>query len=147
MKQGISNSHNPFRRSALFTIYDLNTGFSADDSVARAIKKGRGMFFYLKRSIATLTPSIFLLLHKAFIRPHLEYAIQAHSPHSLSGLPVPLPRSSPLTHPPILPPEFVLPCRIPPLCYYCNYSWSSEVDLTAHLTNKRDLIFLQIVGL
>ncbi len=28
----------------------------------------------------TLTPSIFLFLCKAFIRPHLEYAIQASSP-------------------------------------------------------------------
>ncbi len=27
---------------------------------------------------------------------------------------VPLPRSSPLTRPPILPPEYVPPCRIPP---------------------------------
>ncbi len=31
-------------------------------------------------------------------------------------------------------------CRIPPLCYYCNYSWSSIVVFTAHSTNKRDLI-------
>ncbi len=39
----------------------LNTGFSADDNVARATKKARGMFFYyLKRSFAALTPSIFL---------------------------------------------------------------------------------------
>ncbi len=38
------------------------------------------MVFYLKRSFATLTPSIFLLLYKAFIRPHLEIAIQASSP-------------------------------------------------------------------
>ncbi len=28
---------------------------------------------------------------------------------------VPLPRSSPLTRPPIIPPEFVPPCRIPPM--------------------------------
>ncbi len=27
---------------------------------------------------------------------------------------VPLPRSSPLTRPPLLPPEYVPPCRIPP---------------------------------
>ncbi len=58
----------------------LNTGFSADDNVARATKKARGMLFYLKRSFAVLTPSIFLPLYKAFIRPHLEYAIQASSP-------------------------------------------------------------------
>ncbi len=35
---------------------------------------------YLKRSFAALTPSIFLPLYKAFIGPHLEYAIQASSP-------------------------------------------------------------------
>ncbi len=58
----------------------MNTGFSADDNVARANKKARGMLFYLKRSFAALTPSIFLPLYKAFIRPHLEYAIQASSP-------------------------------------------------------------------
>ncbi len=57
----------------------LNTNFSADDNVARATKKARGMLFYLKRSFAALTPSIFLPLYKAFIRPHLEYAIQASS--------------------------------------------------------------------
>ncbi len=33
---------------------------------------------------------------------------------------VPLPRSSPLTRPPIPAPELVPPCRIRPLCYYCN---------------------------
>ncbi len=38
-----------------------------------------------------------------------------------------------LTRPPILPPEFVSPRRIPPVCYYCNYSWSSIVVFTAHL--------------
>ncbi len=35
------------------------------------------MLFYLKRSLATLTHSIFLPVYKAFLRPHLEYAIQA----------------------------------------------------------------------
>ncbi len=58
----------------------LNTDFSADDNVARATKKARGMLFYLTRSFAALTPSIFLPLYKAFIHPHLEYAIQASSP-------------------------------------------------------------------
>ncbi len=38
------------------------------------------MLFYLKRSFAALTPSIFLPLYKTFIRPHLEYAIQATHP-------------------------------------------------------------------
>ncbi len=56
----------------------LNTGFSAGGNVARATKKNvRGKLFYLKRSFVTLNTSIFLLLCKAFICPHLEYAIQA----------------------------------------------------------------------
>ncbi len=58
----------------------MNTGFSAEDNVARATKKPVECFFYLKRSFAALTPSIFSPLYKAFIRPHLEYAIQASSP-------------------------------------------------------------------
>ncbi len=52
----------------------------ADDNVARATKKAHGKFFYLKRSFAALTPSIFLPLYKAFICPHLEYVIHASSP-------------------------------------------------------------------
>ncbi len=58
----------------------LNTGFSADDNVDCTTKKARGMLFYPKRSFAALTPNIFLPLYKAFIRPHLEYAMQATSP-------------------------------------------------------------------
>ncbi len=38
------------------------------------------MLFYLKRSLAALTPSMFLPLNKIFIRPHLEYAIEATHP-------------------------------------------------------------------
>ncbi len=38
------------------------------------------MLFYLKRTFAALTPSIFLPQYKTFIRPHLEYAIQAAHP-------------------------------------------------------------------
>ncbi len=58
----------------------LNTGCRTDDNVAGATKKARGMVFHLKRSFAALIPSIFLPLYKAFIRPHLENAIQVSSP-------------------------------------------------------------------
>ncbi len=37
------------------------------------------MLIYLKRSFATLSPSMFLPLYKAFIGPYLEYAIQTSS--------------------------------------------------------------------
>ncbi len=81
--------------------------------------------------------------------PVLEQAARGDCERSIRGdiqvatgctVAVPLPRSSPLTHPPILPPEFIPPCRIPTLCYYCNYFWPSIVVFTAHYTNKRDLI-------
>ncbi len=58
----------------------LNTDFSADDNVARATKNVRGMLVYINWSFAAHTPSIFLSFYKAFIRPHLEYAIQVSSP-------------------------------------------------------------------
>ncbi len=51
----------------------LNTRLSAED-------KARRMLFYMKRSFAALTLSNFLPLFKTFIRPHLEYAIQATHP-------------------------------------------------------------------
>ncbi len=199
------------------------------------------MPFNLNRSFAALTPSIFLPLYKAFIRSHLEYAIQASSliisvefvkglrhvlyetaiqrlrlfflvctrtrgdlicmhkiMHGLLDFPcdavftvpnriglrrhtfkihqqrcktpspstcvqrpsgpvleqaargycgryihgdiqvatgctvaVSLPRSSHLTLPPILLPEFVPPCRISSVCCCCNWSWSSIVVFTA----------------
>ncbi len=37
----------------------LNTGLNADENVARATKNARGMLFYLRRSFAALTLSIF----------------------------------------------------------------------------------------
>ncbi len=40
----------------------LNTRFRAGDNVARATKKAHGMLVYLKRSFATQTHSIWILL-------------------------------------------------------------------------------------
>ncbi len=58
----------------------LKTGFSADNNAARGTNKARGMRFCIKRSFSTLTPSTFFFpLYKAFIRRHLEYAVQASS--------------------------------------------------------------------
>ncbi len=75
----ILNSSNPVSSVCDLGLL-LNTGFNANDNVTRATRKAHGMPFYLKRSFATLTPSSFLPLYKALIRPHLEYAIQASSP-------------------------------------------------------------------
>ncbi len=64
------NFHLPFRKSE----------DTAEDNVVSAANKARRILFYLKRSFAALAPRIFLRLHKTFIRPHLEYAIQATHP-------------------------------------------------------------------
>ncbi len=58
----------------------LNTRLSAEDNVVSAANKARRMLFYLKRSFAALTPSIFPLLYKILIRSHVKYAIQATHP-------------------------------------------------------------------
>ncbi len=64
--------------------------------------------------------------------PVLEQAARGDFERSIRGgiqvatgctVAVPLLRSSPLTRLPILPPEFVPSGRIPPLCYYSNYTW------------------------
>ncbi len=69
---GVSNPTKKFRDKS-FQV--LNTRLSAEDNVISAANKARRMLFYLKRYFGTLTTSIFLRLYKAFIRPHLEYAI------------------------------------------------------------------------
>ncbi len=58
----------------------LNTRLSAEDNVVSAANKARRMLFYLKRSFAALTPSIFRPLYKILIRSHVKYAIQATHP-------------------------------------------------------------------
>ncbi len=55
----------------------LSTKLSAEDNVVKAANKAGRMLLYLQRSFAVLAPNIFLDLYKTFIRPHLEYAIQA----------------------------------------------------------------------
>ncbi len=80
-------SHNPTYTQILPTVSTtkdlgivLNTRCSAEGNVVSAATKARRMLLYLKLPFAALTPSIFLPLHKTFIRPHLEYAIQATHP-------------------------------------------------------------------
>ncbi len=80
-------SHNPPNTQTLPTVSTtkdlwivLNTRLSVEDNFVSAANKARRVLFYLKRSFAARTPSIFLLLYKTFIRPHLEYSIQATHP-------------------------------------------------------------------
>ncbi len=53
----------------------LNTELSASVNVTRTTRKARGMFFLPTAILRHPDP-----LYKAFIRPHLEYAIHASSP-------------------------------------------------------------------
>ncbi len=45
----------------------MNSDFSAEDNFASATNKAGRMLFYLKKSLAALTPSIFLPLYKIYI--------------------------------------------------------------------------------
>ncbi len=56
----------------------MNKEFSVDDFVAGVTKKARA-FFLLKTIFRDSYSSISLPPFKAFIRPHVEYAIQASS--------------------------------------------------------------------
>ncbi len=80
-------SHNPTNTQTIPTVTTtkdlgiaLNSRLSAEDNVVSAANKARRMLFYLKRSFAALTPSIFLPLYKTFIRPYLKFSIQATHP-------------------------------------------------------------------
>ncbi len=73
-------THNPKMSLPPKTWIVLTTGLSAEDNVVSDANIARRMLFYLKRSFAAVTPSIFLPLYKTFIRPHLEYAIRATHP-------------------------------------------------------------------
>ncbi len=43
--------------------------------------QARAVLFLIKRSFTHLTPNIFRPIHRAFVRPHLEYVIQAAAPY------------------------------------------------------------------
>ena len=45
-----------------------------------AAKKGNGALYGLRKTVASQDPTVLLPLYKAFVRPHLEYCIQAWSP-------------------------------------------------------------------
>ncbi len=55
----------------------LNARLNAKDNVVSAANEARRMMVNLKQSFAALIPSIFLPPYRIFIRPNLEYAIQA----------------------------------------------------------------------
>ncbi len=59
----------------------VNSAFTPSVNVLTASNKARGMLYFIKRSFTGLTKEIFLLLYRALVRPHLEYAIQANWPY------------------------------------------------------------------
>ncbi len=48
---------------------------------AQAFRKARSALFLIMRSFVTLPSNSFIPLYSTFVRPHLEYAIQASSPY------------------------------------------------------------------
>ncbi len=64
----------------VFTTKDLRIFLNARLNVISAANEARRMLVNLKRYFTALTPSTFLHFYKIFIRPNLEYAIQASHP-------------------------------------------------------------------
>ncbi len=56
----------------------VNSAFTPSVNVLTAADKARGMLYFIKRSFTCLTKEIILPLHRALVRPHLAYAIQAN---------------------------------------------------------------------
>ncbi len=50
-------------------------------TVNSAANKARGILYFIERLFTGLTKEIFVALYKAFVRPYLEYAIQANCPY------------------------------------------------------------------
>ena len=63
----------------LGVIFDHNLKF--DDHIQSKIKKANSMMGIIRRTYTYLDQNSFLLLFKSLVRPHLEYANQAWSPH------------------------------------------------------------------
>ncbi len=59
----------------------IDSSFKPSLQRAQAFKRARAALFLIRRSFVTLTPEIFIPLYSTLDRPHLEYAIQASSPH------------------------------------------------------------------
>ncbi len=59
----------------------VNSALTPSVNFLTAANKARGMLYFIKRSFTCLTKEIILPLHRALVRPHFEYAIQANCPY------------------------------------------------------------------
>ena len=65
-------------------VRDLGTKITADfkqgQQCKEAANKARSALYQLRRAVSSRKPKVLLPLYKAFVRPHMEYAVQAWSP-------------------------------------------------------------------
>ena len=54
--------------------------------IAHCMKKTNQMLGMIQRTITYKNKIILLLMYKSMVRPHLEYAVQAWSPHQLGHI-------------------------------------------------------------
>ena len=52
--------------------------------IANCVKKANQMLGMIQRTITYKNKRILLLMYKSLVRPHLEYAVQAWSPHQIN---------------------------------------------------------------
>ena len=68
-----------FEEKDLGVIVDMEMTF--EEHIASKVKKANGIMGLIRRSFSFLDPAMFKLLYTTFVRPHLEYAQPAWSPH------------------------------------------------------------------
>ena len=54
----------------------------------KAARKARSVLAMVRRNFKRLDADDFLLIHKTYVRPHMEYCIQAWSPHLVKDIQV-----------------------------------------------------------
>ena len=69
---------------------DLGVQVSGDFKVStqclHAARKTNGALHQMRRAVQSRTPAVLVPLFKAFVRPHLEYCVQAWAPHLLKDI-------------------------------------------------------------
>lgn len=60
---------------------NIKANLKVEDHVKEITKKANQMLGIIKHSFSNLNTEKFKILYKSYVRPHLEYAVQAWSPH------------------------------------------------------------------